>query len=61
MHNPHIYIGTDGYSDTDLVDTLYPFGTDKTEFWRFIVSIMMRLKSIAPFMHRLEQKRCKVW
>ncbi|UDW82947.1 DUF72 domain-containing protein [Pasteurella canis] len=32
MHNPHIYIGTGGYSDTDLIGTLYPFGTDKTEF-----------------------------
>ncbi|MGY4676291.1 DUF72 domain-containing protein [Pasteurella sp. P03HT] len=32
MHNPHIYIGTGGYSDTDLIGTLYPFGADKTEF-----------------------------
>ncbi|MGX3065573.1 DUF72 domain-containing protein [Ursidibacter arcticus] len=31
-HSPHIYIGTGGYSDTDLVGTLYPFGTDKTDF-----------------------------
>ncbi len=32
MHTPHIYIGTGGYSDTDLVGTLYPFGTDKADF-----------------------------
>lgn len=32
MHNPHIHIGTGGYSDTDLIGTLYPFGTDKSEF-----------------------------
>ncbi|MDO4729403.1 MAG: DUF72 domain-containing protein, partial [Bacteroidota bacterium] len=32
MHTPHIYLGTGGYSDTDLIGTLYPFGTDKTEF-----------------------------
>ncbi|MDE3953518.1 DUF72 domain-containing protein, partial [Glaesserella parasuis] len=32
MNTPHIYIGTGGYSDTDLVGTLYPFGTDKADF-----------------------------
>ncbi|WP_032094071.1 DUF72 domain-containing protein [Necropsobacter rosorum] len=32
MQTPHIYIGTGGYSDTDLIGSLYPFGTDKTEF-----------------------------
>ncbi|WP_424407338.1 DUF72 domain-containing protein [Pasteurella sp. PK-2025] len=32
MHKPHIYLGTGGYSDTDLIGTLYPFGTDKTAF-----------------------------
>ncbi|AUI65934.1 MULTISPECIES: DUF72 domain-containing protein [Glaesserella] len=32
MHTPHIYIGTGGYSDMDLVGTLYPFGTDKADF-----------------------------
>lgn len=29
---PHIYIGTGGYSDTDLVGTLYPLGTAKADF-----------------------------
>lgn len=29
---PHIYIGTGGYSDTDLIGTLYPFGTKKEDF-----------------------------
>ena len=29
---PHIYLGTGGYSDTDLIGTLYPFGTDKSDF-----------------------------
>lgn len=29
---PHIYIGTGGYSDTDLLGTLYPPGTPKAEF-----------------------------
>ncbi|WP_040975611.1 DUF72 domain-containing protein [Necropsobacter massiliensis] len=32
MQTPHIHIGTGGYSDTDLVGTLYPFGTDKSDF-----------------------------
>lgn len=32
MHTPHIYIGTGGYSDTDLVGTFYPYGTDKADF-----------------------------
>ncbi|MDH2997630.1 hypothetical protein A1D22_07850 [Pasteurellaceae bacterium LFhippo2] len=32
MNSPHIHIGTGGYSDTDLLGTLYPFGTDKSEF-----------------------------
>lgn len=34
MHNtmPKIYIGTGGYSDTDLVGTLYPHGTAKSDF-----------------------------
>ncbi|MDU8923920.1 DUF72 domain-containing protein [Pasteurellaceae bacterium LIM206] len=32
MHNPHIYIGTGGYSDTDLLGRLYPFGTKKDDF-----------------------------
>lgn len=29
---PKIYIGTGGYSDPDLVGTLYPYGTAKTDF-----------------------------
>lgn len=29
---PKIYIGTGGYSDTDLVGTLYPHGTAKADF-----------------------------
>ncbi|MBF0785067.1 DUF72 domain-containing protein [Muribacter muris] len=29
---PHIYLGTGGYSDTDLFGTLYPFGTAKADF-----------------------------
>ncbi|WP_150539433.1 DUF72 domain-containing protein [Actinobacillus vicugnae] len=29
---PNIYIGTGGYSDTDLVGTLYPHGTAKGDF-----------------------------
>lgn len=29
---PRIYIGTGGYSDTDLLGTLYPYGTPKSEF-----------------------------
>ncbi|HGO5809221.1 TPA: DUF72 domain-containing protein [Mannheimia haemolytica] len=29
---PHIYIGTGGYADTDLIGTLYPFGTAKEDF-----------------------------
>ncbi|MFD1805363.1 DUF72 domain-containing protein [Pasteurella oralis] len=32
MQTPQILLGTGGYSDTDLIGTLYPFGTDKTEF-----------------------------
>lgn len=28
----HIYIGTGGYADTDLIGTLYPFGTKKEDF-----------------------------
>ena len=32
MQTPHIYLGTGGYSDTDLIGTLYPFGTDKSDF-----------------------------
>lgn len=32
MTFPHIYIGTGGYADTDLVGTLYPFGTKKEGF-----------------------------
>ncbi len=29
---PKIYLGTGGYSDTDLIGTLYPHGTSKTDF-----------------------------
>lgn len=29
---PQIYIGTGGYADTDLLGTLYPFGTKKDDF-----------------------------
>ena len=29
-----IYLGTGGYSDTDLLGTLYPTGTKKTDFLR---------------------------
>ncbi|BFU61035.1 MULTISPECIES: DUF72 domain-containing protein [Rodentibacter] len=32
MQNPYIYIGTGGYSDTDLLGTLYPYGTKKDDF-----------------------------
>lgn len=31
---PKIYLGTGGYSDTDLLGTLYPKGTKKTDFLR---------------------------
>ena len=31
---PRIYLGTGGYSDTDLLGTLYPTGTKKTDFLR---------------------------
>ena len=31
---PRIYLGTGGYSDTDLLGTLYPQGTKKTDFLR---------------------------
>ncbi len=31
---PRIYLGTGGYSDTDLLGTLYPIGTKKTDFLR---------------------------
>lgn len=31
---PKIYIGTGGYSDLDLLGTLYPIGTAKTDFLR---------------------------
>lgn len=30
--NPTVYLGTGGYSDTDLLGTLYPTGTKKTDF-----------------------------
>lgn len=30
--NPKIYIGTGGYSDTDLLGTLYPHGTKSSDF-----------------------------
>lgn len=29
---PTVYLGTGGYSDTDMLGTLYPVGTKKTEF-----------------------------
>lgn len=29
---PRIYLGTGGYADTDLIGTLYPFGTNKEDF-----------------------------
>ncbi|WP_115587356.1 DUF72 domain-containing protein [Actinobacillus lignieresii] len=32
MLMPKIYLGTGGYSDTDLIGTLYPHGTSKTDF-----------------------------
>jgi len=32
MQTPQIYIGIGGYSDTDLIGSLYPFGADKTDF-----------------------------
>ena len=31
---PTVYLGTGGYSDTDLLGTLYPTGTKKTDFLR---------------------------
>ena len=34
MPSPRIYLGTGGYSDTDLLGTLYPQGTKKTDFLR---------------------------
>lgn len=30
--SPQIYIGTGGYADTDLIGTLYPYGTKKEDF-----------------------------
>lgn len=32
MSKPYIYLGTGGYSDTDLLGTLYPHKTAKSEF-----------------------------
>ncbi|WP_131928534.1 DUF72 domain-containing protein [Bibersteinia trehalosi] len=32
MTFPRIYLGTGGYADTDLIGTLYPFGTKKEDF-----------------------------
>lgn len=29
---PTVYLGTGGYSDTDMIGTLYPVGTKKTDF-----------------------------
>ncbi len=29
---PTVYLGTGGYSDTDMLGTLYPIGTEKTDF-----------------------------
>lgn len=31
---PHIYLGTGGYADLDLLGTLYPFGSRKEDFLR---------------------------
>ncbi len=33
-NSPRIYLGTGGYSDTDLLGTLYPTGTKKIDFLR---------------------------
>ena len=30
--SPTVYLGTGGYSDTDMLGTLYPLGTKKTDF-----------------------------
>lgn len=32
VNNPTVYLGTGGYSDTDMLGTLYPLGTKKTDF-----------------------------
>lgn len=32
MNFPYIYIGTGGYTDADLIGTLYPYGTEKADF-----------------------------
>ncbi|VEH66914.1 Uncharacterised protein [Rodentibacter pneumotropicus] len=37
---PHIYIGTGGYADSDLLGTVYPLGTAKEDFWLIIAAIM---------------------
>ncbi|WP_296403128.1 DUF72 domain-containing protein [Psychrobacter sp.] len=32
IHTATVYLGTGGYSDTDMLGTLYPLGTKKTDF-----------------------------
>lgn len=58
---PRIYLGTGGYSDTDLLGTLYPTGTKKPTSYVSTPSNTARLRLTALFMRLSGTKPLLVW
>ncbi|WP_420229657.1 hypothetical protein ACOBWA_13545 [Psychrobacter sp. ER1] len=58
---PRIYLGTGGYSDTDLLGTLYSTGTKKLISYVSTPSNMVQSKSTAPFMRPSGKKPLLGW
>lgn len=56
-----IYLGTGGYSDTDLLGTLYPTGTKKTDFLREYAKQYGAVEINSTFTHPSDKKPLLVW
>ena len=58
---PRIYLGTGGYSDTDLLGTLYPTGTKKTDFLREYAKQYGAVEINSTFYAPIGQKPLLAW
>ena len=58
---PTIYLGTGGYSDTDLLGTLYPTGTKKTDFLREYAKQYGAVEINSTFYAPIGQRPLQVW
>ena len=58
---PRIYLGTGGYSDTDLLGTLYPTGTKKPTSYANTPSNTARWKLIALSTRPSDKKPLLAW